>query len=83
MRRLQESKLIRAVWQGALVVVFSLYLIDLGWSPTAVGVLFSAGGLLNAFVGWIVGLISDRTGRRIYLLSYEAAIGLAALAHLL
>lgn len=79
-RRLQQSKLIRAVWQGALFVLVSLYLIDLGWSPTAVGVLFSASGLLNAFAGWIAGILSDRTSRRVFLLSYEALIGLAAVA---
>ncbi len=79
-RRLQQSKLIRAVWQGALFVLVSLYLIDLGWSPTAVGVLFSASGLLNALAGWIAGIISDRTSRRAFLLGYEAMIGLAAAA---
>ncbi len=78
-RRLQASKLIRAVGQGVLIVVFSLYLIELGWKPVAVGVLFTASGLLTAAASWFVGIASDKAGRRQFLLAYEAATAVFAI----
>ncbi len=71
-RRLQLTKFIRAIGQGALFVLFTLYLKELGWSAAALGVLFSVGGLLSASVGWFVGLACDRMGRKSFLLFYEA-----------
>lgn len=71
-RRLQATKFVRAVGQGALYVLFTLYLKELGWSPTALGLLFSVGGLLTASIGWFVGIACDRMGRKRFLLVYEA-----------
>ncbi len=79
--RLQASRFIRAIGQGVLLVAFSLYLIELGWSPAAVGVLFTASGLVTAAASWLVGMVSDRKGRRVFLLAYEGAT--AAVAFLL
>jgi MFS family permease len=78
--RLQATRGIRALGQGALIVAFSLYLIDLGWKPAAVGALFTASGLLTAAGGWLAGIASDRLGRRIFLLAYQAVRVVLALA---
>ena len=72
--RLRASRFIRAIGQGVLLVAFSLYLIELGWSPAALGVLFTASGLVTAAASWLVGMVSDRKGRRIFLLAYEGAV---------
>jgi predicted MFS family arabinose efflux permease len=71
--RLQSCRLIRALGQGVLVVLFSLYLIELGWSPAAVGVLFTASGLMSSALGWFIGVASDRLGRRRFVLGFEVA----------
>ncbi len=79
--RLRACRFVRAIGQGVLLVVFSLYLIELGWSPAAVGVLFTASGLVTAAASWLVGMVSDRKGRRIFLIAYESVT--AAVAFLL
>jgi MFS family permease len=75
--RLQATRFVRALGQGVLSVVFSLALIDIGWSPAAAGLLFTVGGLGNALASWLVGMASDRQGRRSFLLAFEA-LSLAA-----
>ncbi len=69
--RLQATRFIRSVGQGALIVLFTLYLSDLGWNAASIGILFSASGLLGAVLGWFVGLASDRTKRKPFVLAYE------------
>jgi MFS family permease len=71
--RLQTCRFIRAIGQGILLVAFSMYLIELGWSPAAVGVLFTASGLVTAAASWFVGMASDRKGRRVFVIVYESA----------
>ena len=73
-RRLQTTRFVRSVGQGALYVLFTLYMKDLGWSAAALGVLFSAGGLFSSSVGWFVGLACDRMGRKLFMLIYEGLI---------
>jgi MFS family permease len=76
--RLQSCRFIRAIGQGILLVAFSLYLIELGWSPAAVGALFTASGLLTALASWLVGMMSDRKGRRLFLMAYDGATAVVA-----
>jgi len=77
--RLQATRFVRAVGQGILSVVFSLALIDLDWNPAAAGLLFTVGGLANGAATWLVGMASDRRGRRIFLLLFESLTLAAAL----
>ncbi|HHW10281.1 MAG TPA: MFS transporter [Firmicutes bacterium] len=80
---LQWSKMIRSVGQGALAVAFSLYLKDLGWSATGIGLLLSSGGILNAGLSLVIGAASDRTGRKSYVLWYEVVTLVAAVVMML
>ena len=48
--RLQASKVLRSLGQGALLVTFALYLDELGWSATAIGGLLSLGALYRRSV---------------------------------
>jgi predicted MFS family arabinose efflux permease len=71
-RRLIMSRALRAVAQGALIVDFALYLRALSWPALWIGVLFAAGMLFSIALTLTLGPLSDRLGRRRFLLAYEA-----------
>ena len=75
-RRLILTRFLRSIAQGAMAVDFTLYLRARDWSAPEVGLLLMAGGLAGAALSLAVGVTSDRTGRKWFLLIYEA--GLAA-----
>lgn len=60
--------------QGALAVDFTLYLKARGWSAQDVGLLLLASGLISATLSLVVGIVSDRVGRRVFLLIYETGL---------
>lgn len=80
-RRLILARTVRSLGQGALAVDFALYARALGWSPAFLGSVFAAGLLLGAVATAVIGPLSDRFGRKRFLLGYEilafAAAGLA------
>jgi MFS family permease len=67
-RRLLLARAGRSLGQGALVAAFTLYLHALGWSAPAIGATLSAALLAGAVLTLIVGPLSDRVGRRHFLL---------------
>ncbi|MBN8889676.1 MAG: hypothetical protein BGP12_07835 [Rhodospirillales bacterium 70-18] len=75
---LLATRLVRSVWQGALVVDFALYLHALRWSAVAISAVLAAALLVGAVLTMLLGPLSDRFGRRRFLLVYDAAQGLAA-----
>ncbi|MDP9727918.1 MFS transporter [Alicyclobacillus sp. TC] len=75
-RRLMETRFLRSVGQGALAVDFTLYLHARGWDATEIGLLLMGGGLANSALSLLVGITSDRVGRKLFLVFYE--IGLLA-----
>ena len=80
-RLLILSRLARSVGQGVLVVDFALYLHALGWSGVAIGALFMAGMLFGAVLTVVLGPLSDRLGRRRFLIAYELSqIAVAGIA---
>jgi len=79
-----EIRALRSLAQGVFVVDFTLYLKASGWGAGAIGLLLTAEGLTGAALMLVVGLLSDRYGRRTFLLAYQALVllGMAAvLAH--
>jgi len=66
------------VWQGALVVDFALYLRALGWSAVLISTVLAMALLVGAVLTMLLGPLSDRFGRRRFLLAYDAAQGVAA-----
>ncbi len=70
---------LRSVAQGALAVDFSLYAQALGWSARFLGFTLGVGMLLGAGLTALVGPLSDRIGRRRFLLAYDAAVLAASL----
>jgi MFS family permease len=78
-RLLLAARFARSLWQGALVVDFALYLHALRWSAVAISVVLAAALLLGAALSMLLGPLSDRLGRRRFLLAYDAIQTLAAL----
>lgn len=78
-KRLIVIRGLRSVGQGAMVVDLTLYLKDLHWSGAAIGGVVSAAGLFGAVLIVLVGVLSDRVGRRPFLFIYEGLTMLAAL----
>jgi len=81
--RLMAARAARSVGQGALVAAFALYLHALGWSAPAIGATLSAALVVGAVLTLTVGPLSDRRGRRTFLLVYELLQAAAALLALL
>ncbi len=70
-RLLILARLARSFGQGALVVDFALYLHALHWSGVSIGALFMGGMLFGAALTSLLGPLSDRLGRRQFLIGYE------------
>jgi MFS family permease len=73
----------RSIGQGAMVASFTLYLHALGWSGTAIGAGLLGALLLGTVLTIIVGPLSDRGGRRSFLLAYDALQALVAVVAML
>jgi MFS family permease len=82
-RLLLGARAARSIGQGALIVTFALYLRALDWSAPAIGALFTGGLLLDATLITLLGPLSDRVGRKRFLLVYEAAQAIAAVLALI
>src|SRR5699024_10842405 len=61
----------RSLGQGAMVAAFTLYLHALGWSGTAIGAVLMGALLVGAAMTIAVGPLSDRGGRRWFLIAYD------------
>ncbi|HVY14955.1 MAG TPA: MFS transporter, partial [Rhodopila sp.] len=68
-RLLLTVRFIRSIGQGALAVGFTLYLHALGWSAPAISAVLSAALVLGVVLTLIAGPLSDRAGRRRFLLA--------------
>ena len=78
-RLLVGCRAVRSLGQGALVVDFALYLHALDWSAVQIGAVYMGGLVLGAGLTLLAGPLSDRIGRKPFLLGYESALAVAAL----
>lgn len=73
----------RSIGQGAMVAAFTLYLHALGWTGPAIGAVLMGALLFGTLLTIIVGPLSDRGGRRTFLLGYDLVqAGVALIAML-
>jgi MFS family permease len=79
-RRLVVARAVRSLGQGALSVDFALYARALHWSPAFLGGVIGAGLLVSAAATAAIGPLSDRHGRRRFLVGYEVFAIATALA---
>ncbi len=70
-KKLMLVNTLRSIGQGMLVVDLALYLHALGWSTAAIGSVLEAGGLLGVVLSPVIGIYSDRFGRKPFILFYE------------
>ena len=82
-RLLIACRLARSIGQGALVVDFALYLTALRWSALEIGAIYMGGLVLGAVSTLLSGPFSDRFGRKGFLIGYDIAQAVAAVAALL
>lgn len=82
-RLLIGARTVRALGQGLLTVDFTLYLHALGWSSALIGGVITAVLISSVGLTALVGPLSDRVGRKRFLLGYEIVTALAALACML
>ena len=76
------ARTVRSIGQGAMVVDFALYLLALHWSAVAISVVLGAALIAGAALTLLVGPLSDRIGRRRFLLAFETLQMLASVAAL-
>ncbi|HEX7066465.1 MAG TPA: MFS transporter [Bacillales bacterium] len=78
-KRLMAAKTMRSIGQGIMLVDLALYLHELNWPATAIGAVLTAGGLVSVVLVLFVGVLSDRLGRKPFLLFYEFLTAACAL----
>jgi MFS family permease len=79
-RLLIATRFIRSIGQGAMIVDFSLYLKALGWSAVEISLVLSLTLAVGVVLTLLAGPLSDRRGRRVFLLGYEVAQAVAGVA---
>lgn len=77
------GKTMRSIGQGIMLVDLALYLDDLGWAATTIGAVLAAAGIVSVFLVLFVGVLSDRLGRKPFLLFYELLTAACALTGVL
>ncbi len=77
-RKLMLVNALRSIGQGMLVVVLVLYLAELGWDSVTIGAVLTAGGLLSVMLAPFIGIISDRFGRKPFVICSELLTALCA-----
>lgn len=81
-RRLIFIRFLRSIAQGALAVDFVLYLKDLHWPASHIGLLLMATGIVASILSIVVGIASDHQGRKPFILGYEVLLILGTLTFL-
>lgn len=76
-RRLLAARAVISLGQGAMGVDFALYARALHWSPGLLGAVVGAGMLVGGGLTALAGPLSDRFGRKPFLLLYLAAVAAA------
>ena len=79
LRRLVVVRALRSLVQGYVMVVFSIYLGQIGFPAWLIGLTLTIGGVASALLTLLTGVVSDRLGRRPFLLAYGFLLLLSGL----
>lgn len=71
-------RFLRSLGQGLLIVDFALYLKALGYSGITIGLIYTIISLFGAFGSLIVGILSDKTRRKPFLIIYTILLLIAS-----
>jgi MFS family permease len=71
LRRLVLVRGLRSLTQGYILVVFTIYLDQIGFPAWEIGLTLTIVGVSSSLLTLIIGVTSDRFGRRLFLLTYS------------
>ncbi len=71
LRRLVLARGLRSLTQGYILVVFAIYLAQIGFPAWLIGITLGIGSAVSAALTLITGVLSDRIGRMPFLLAYS------------
>jgi MFS family permease len=63
-----SGRALRSLAQGYLVIIVPLYMAQLGFTAVQLGILFTASSIASALLSAAVGILSDRFGRKTFLI---------------
>ncbi len=75
---LLSIRFLRSIGQGLLVVDFALYLKACGYGAITIGLVFTFVSLFGAFGSLFIGILSDRTKRKTFLIIYTILLMIAS-----
>ena len=70
---------LRSFVQGYILIVFAIYLAQIGFSPLLVGLTLGIGSAASALLTLAVGIASDRYGRKPFLLAYSVLLAFSGI----
>ncbi|MBU6426838.1 MFS transporter [Patescibacteria group bacterium] len=79
LRRLVVVRGLRSLVQGYILVVFAIYLAQIGFSPWLIGLTLGIGSAVSALLTLTTGIASDRYGRKPFLLAYSVLLALSGI----
>ena len=79
LRRLATIRGLRSLAQGYTLVVFAIYLAQIGFSPWLIGLTLGIGSAVSALLTLTTGIASDRYGRKQFLLIYSVLLALSGI----
>ena len=70
---------LRSLTQGYIIVIFAIYLSQIGFSSWLIGVTLGIGSAISAILTLLTGILSDKFGRKIFLIFYGILLTLSGL----
>ncbi len=71
LRRLVIVRGLRSFAQGYIIVIFAIYLSQIGFSNWLIGITLGIGSLVSAVITLFTGILSDKFGRKPFLILYS------------
>ncbi len=77
LKRLVLSRGLRSFSQGYIIVIFAIYLSQIGFSAWLIGITLGIGSAASAVLTLVTGVLSDRVGRKPFLLAYSILLAIS------
>lgn len=79
LKRLVLVRGLRSFMQGYILVIFTIYLSQVGFSAWLIGITLGIGSATSAILTLITGVLSDRFGRKPFLLGYGMLLAISGI----
>ncbi len=77
LKRLLLARGLRSLTQGYIFVVFAIYLSQIGFPAWLIGITLAIGSAASAILTLATGILSDRIGRKPFLLAYSVLLAVS------